>query len=112
MDTLAAGLPYPYNFTGPGIASKDSNNVALDFASAFTAAQTALAKRNMIGGSWPLFELLRDPTTEPMKVVNEFLEPILKDAIAKQQASQGLSNADKDAEDETLLDHLVRQTTG
>jgi cytochrome P450 len=111
VDTLAAGLPYPYNFTGPGIASKDSNNVALDFASAFTAAQTALAKRNMIGGSWPLFELLRDPTTEPMKVVNEFLEPILKDAIAKQQASQGLSNADKDAEDETLLDHLVRQTT-
>ena len=47
-----------------------------------------------------------------MKVVNAFLEPIMKDAIAKQKASQGLSHADKDTEGDTLLDHLVRQTTG
>lgn len=47
-----------------------------------------------------------------MKVVNAFLEPILKDSIAKQKSSQGLPDADKDTEDETLLDHLIRQTTG
>lgn len=88
------------------------SNIALDFAAAFTAAQHALARRNMVGGSWPLFELFRDPTREPMKVVNALLDPILKDAIAKQNASQGLPDTDKDTEDETLLDHLVRQTTG
>lgn len=112
MNTLAAGLPYPYNFSGSGVVRKESNNLALDFAVAFTMAQHALAKRNIIGGSWPLWEFSQDATQEPMKVVNAFLEPILKDAIAKQKASQGLQDVDKDIEDETLLDHLVRQTTG
>ncbi|KAF8439739.1 cytochrome P450 [Boletus edulis BED1] len=111
IDTLAAGLPYPYNFSRPGVVSQDSKNVALDFASAFAAAQQAMTRRNLVGGTWPLWELFRDPLKEPMKVVNAFLDPILKDAIAKQKASQGLPDADKDAEDETLLDHLMRQTT-
>ncbi|KAG9310823.1 cytochrome P450 [Chiua virens] len=110
VETLGAGLPYPCNFSGSGMTSKDSN-VALDFAAAFTAAQHALARRNMIGGSWPLFELLRDPTREPMTVVNAFLEPILKDAIAKQKASGAFLDTEKDTENETLLDHLIRQTT-
>lgn len=91
--------------------SKESNT-AMDFAAAFNAAQHALARRNLVGGTWPLFELLRDPTREPMKVVNTFLEPILKDAIAKQKASQGFLDTEKGAEGETLLDHLIRQTTG
>ena len=66
----------------------------------------------MVGGTWPLFEIFQDPMREPMKVVNAFLDPILKDAIAKQKASQGLPGVGKDTEDETLLDHLIRQTTG
>ncbi|KAH0834209.1 cytochrome P450 [Lanmaoa asiatica] len=110
VDTLAAGLPYPCNFTGPGVAFKNSN-IASDFATAFAAAQQALASRVMVGGTWALFEPFRDPTQEPMRVVNAFLEPILKDAIAKRKASQALPDADKDTEDETLLDCLVRQTT-
>ena len=93
------------------MVSKDSN-VVLDFATAFNTAQHALANRNLIGGSWPLFEIFRDHTREPMKVVNAFLEPILKDALAKQKAYQGLQSIDKDADGETLLDHLIRQTTG
>ncbi|KAI9463428.1 cytochrome P450 [Boletus coccyginus] len=109
-DTLAAELPYPYNYSGPRVASKASDT-ALDFATAFNAAQHVVIKRNIIGRSWPLFELVRDPMREPMKVVDAFLEPILKDVIAKQEASQGLPAATKDTEDETLLDHLVRQTT-
>lgn len=84
----------------------------MDFATAFTAAQHAMARRSMIGGSWPLWEVLCDPMREPMKVVNAFLEPILKDAIAKQKESQGIPDAYKDTEDNTLLDYLVRQTTG
>ena len=41
-----------------------------------------------------------------------FLEPILKDALAKRNAYQGLQSIDKDADGETLLDHSIRQTTG
>jgi hypothetical protein len=111
VDPLTAGLPYPHKFSGPRVALKDSN-IAMAFAAAFTAAQHAIARRNMIGGSWPLWEVFCDPMQEPMKVVNAFLEPILKDAIAKQKASQGLPDEFQDTEDNTLLDHLVRQTTG
>ncbi|KAF8549680.1 cytochrome P450 [Imleria badia] len=110
VDPLTAGLPYPHKFSGPRVALKDSN-IAMAFAAAFTAAQHAIARRNMIGGSWPLWEVFCDPMQEPMKVVDAFLEPILKDAIAKQKASQGLPDEFQDTEDNTLLDHLVRQTT-
>ncbi|KAG8215368.1 cytochrome P450 [Butyriboletus roseoflavus] len=109
VDSLGAGLPFPHNFTRPG-ALKNSN-MALDFAAAFAAAQQALSRRFLIGGSWPLFELFQDHTREPMKVVNAFLDPILEDAIAKQKESEGLLDAENDTEGETLLDHLVRQTT-
>ena len=47
-----------------------------------------------------------------MEVVKVFLEPILKDALAKRNAYQGLQSIDKDADGETLLDHSIRQTTG
>lgn len=113
IDTLAAELPYPFNISISDLGmAPTSSNKTLDFGAAFTAAQYALAMRNSIGATWPLFEFFRDPTREPMKVVDLFLKPILKDAIEKHEASQEFSNAEKEFEDETLLDHLVRQTTG
>ena len=62
---------------------------------------------------WPLFELWGDETVEPMRVVNAYIEPILKDAIekAKTASLHGEKLAESSDED-TLLDHLVRLTTG
>ena len=48
-------------------------------------------------------------------IVDAFIEPILQDAIRKkeerQKAGLGLDNKENE-DDETLLDHLVKQTTG
>ncbi|KAF9219868.1 cytochrome P450 [Gyrodon lividus] len=109
VDTLAAGIPYPHNVPNPTFVSRESNT-ARDFAVAFAAAQHWMARRTTIGHVWPLFELFQDRTRKPMKVVDAFLEPIVKDAIEKHKASQGLQEKDK-SEDVTLLDVLVRQTT-
>ncbi|KIJ64222.1 hypothetical protein HYDPIDRAFT_40451 [Hydnomerulius pinastri MD-312] len=110
VDTLASGIPYPHNLSKPGRVPTEPNT-AQDFANAFTQAQHWMAKRNMIGQTWPLTEVLEDRTRKPMEIVNTFLEPILKDAIEKHKASEGLEKKPEETEDETLLDHLIQLTT-
>jgi hypothetical protein len=46
-----------------------------------------------------------------MKVVDAYLEPILHDVIRKAKDLHGRSKDDFD-EDETLLDHLIKYTSG
>ena len=46
-----------------------------------------------------------------MKVVNTFLDPILADAVAKHRAN-GKLDASEFVDDETLVDHLVKLTSG
>ncbi|EGN93507.1 hypothetical protein SERLA73DRAFT_163545 [Serpula lacrymans var. lacrymans S7.3] len=107
VDTLFSGLPYPYDVNKTKLQDNSSSE---RFARAFKDAQRNVARRNTVGQTWPLLELFADRTAEPMQVVNAFLEPILKEAIQKHQSS---FDADKDAflDEETLLEHLVRQTT-
>ncbi|EGO03065.1 hypothetical protein SERLA73DRAFT_158706 [Serpula lacrymans var. lacrymans S7.3] len=107
VDTLFAALPCPYNVDK---AELPDNSSSERFARAFLEAQHGIAKRLTVGQTWPLLELFGDRTAGPMQIVNEFLEPILKEAIQKHQSS---SDADKDVfqDEETLLGHLVHQTT-
>ncbi|EGO29652.1 hypothetical protein SERLADRAFT_445432 [Serpula lacrymans var. lacrymans S7.9] len=107
VDTLSGGLPFPYNVDKTELPD---NSHSERFARAFLAAQHGINKRNTIGQTWPLLELFGDRTAGPMQIVNEFLEPILKEAIQKHQSS---FDADKDAfqDEETLLEHLLRHTT-
>ncbi|KIK91734.1 hypothetical protein PAXRUDRAFT_148862 [Paxillus rubicundulus Ve08.2h10] len=109
LDTLAAKIPYPYNIPNPEPLSTESN-LAQQFAAAFTVAQHRMTWRSVIGQTWPLFEVLEDRTRKPMEVVDAFLMPILNDAIENHKVSQGLQEAAEESEDETLLDHLIRQT--
>lgn len=84
---------------------------------AFAQSQELIAARARIGWIWPLFEIFKDKTKEPMRVVNGFLDPILKEAVHKhttQKLPAGFEDKEAvgEAEAETLLDHLVRLTTG
>jgi hypothetical protein len=47
-----------------------------------------------------------------MKIVNAFIEPIVKDALAKRDRSKHLNSNDVNGDDETFLDHLVNWTSG
>lgn len=70
--------------------------------------------RLRFGGIWPLQEIRRDASAEHMQVIDEFLQPILTEAIAKNRdtgAPRGAAEK-QDEEHETLLDHLVKLTDG
>ena len=54
----------------------------------------------------------KDPTKGDIKVVNAFIEPILKEAIAKRGTPQDFAARKVVEEGETLLDHLITYTKG
>jgi hypothetical protein len=75
-----------------------------------------------MGHIWPLFELFGDATKKDMDIVRDYLEPIVEEALVKHREekegeSKGViqhTDDEKDAasgERETLLGHLVKETT-
>ena len=69
-----------------------------------------------MGWIWPLLEVFGDKTAESMKVVNAYIEPIIKEAVEKKRLAAPLKvdkrKEDEVGDDETLLDHLVNLTSG
>ncbi|KIM86354.1 hypothetical protein PILCRDRAFT_816295 [Piloderma croceum F 1598] len=110
VDSLAEYLPYPHHVAG----SQATGPTSVDaFGAAFAEAQFIISERGRFGWIWPLLEIFHDKTEAPMKIVNAFLDPIMKDAIEKHQSrsTSSLNDTDKVSDDETLLDHLVKLTT-
>lgn len=74
-------------------------------------------RRADYGSVWPLVEFWTDKVKPHRRVVDQFIEPILAEALSKQAAAAagGKTFPDKahfDAEEETLLTHLISQTQG
>ncbi|KAH9849996.1 cytochrome P450 monooxygenase pc-2 [Lenzites betulinus] len=86
-----------------------SEDASEKFSRAVLGAQRVLAMRLRLGWTWPLQEIVQDKSTEHMRVIDEFLQPVLKEAIAKNRNSDGVKQV-ADEEGETLLDHLVKLT--
>ncbi len=116
MHSLKSDLPYAYN--DPITTQTVRVKTAADrFAEAFVGAQYVIAQRMRMGWTWRLQELFKDSTAEHMKVVDEYLQPILEEAVRKNRAAIGKGkNEDGEGEDPeeagTLLDHLVKLTDG
>jgi hypothetical protein len=70
------------------------------------------ALRSRYGPTWPVMEFWKDKVKPHRKVVDDFIRPILTEALAKQTTI--LNETDKKAvqEDSTLLTYLVRHTQG
>ncbi|KAG2131949.1 cytochrome P450 [Suillus cothurnatus] len=109
IDSLSAGLPYPHN-APEFINAVQGDNTAAAFAHAFSQAQQGINRRLAIGQTWPLNEILADSTAQHMKVVNAFLDPILKDALEKRSMA-GEFDKNEFADDQTLVDHLINLTS-
>ena len=88
-----------------------AENAAEVFSHAFSQAQQIINQRVTIGQTWPLTEILSDLTAQHMKVVNSFLDPILKGTMEKHRATAKLDISES-VDDETLVDHLVKLTSG
>jgi len=109
IDSLSAGLPYPHN-APESTNAVQGDNTAAAFAYAFSQAQQGINRRLAIGQTWPLNEILADSTAQHMKVVNAFLDPILKDALEKRSMT-GEFDKNEFADDQTLVDHLINLTS-
>jgi hypothetical protein len=107
VDSLSANLPYPCNAALALPPSPDASHgdAADNFATAFRTAQVVVHRRQYVGWLWPLTEIFEDKTSKSMRLVNAFVEPIIKEALERKQR---VVNED----DETLLDHLVKATDG
>lgn len=107
-------LPYPHNAS---CIEKPVHNQATEFAQAFLQAQKVISERTMLGSVWGLFELFKDRSKQPMKVVDAYINPILDEALRKHNIAKNLpeypaeNNADVD-DSSTLLDDLIKSTTG
>jgi hypothetical protein len=113
VDSLSSDLPYPHNVNTPESRARVTT-AADDFSEAFAKAQYFISERERSGPVWPLFEIFRNSTDEPMKIVNAYIDPIVKDAVDKQSKAprHGMDNTEELGDDETLLDHLVKITSG
>ena len=60
------------------------------------------------GWVWHFSELTKDASAKAMKEVDAYLQPILEEAIRRNKSQ--IAGKEKDTEDETLLDHLVKLT--
>ncbi|EPQ55554.1 cytochrome P450 monooxygenase pc-2 [Gloeophyllum trabeum ATCC 11539] len=122
VNSLSDVLPYPYGVdaaatvTDSPVASPPGSAEAKRFAGAFAEAQDVIARRFNMGEIWPLSEIGKDKTKEPMKVVSGYIDRILEEALAKTKAALPLDTVDAKVDDEaedgeTLLEHLIKFTS-
>ncbi|KAI0353453.1 cytochrome P450 monooxygenase pc-3 [Trametes cingulata] len=112
VHSLNSPLPYPRGQSP--YTSSDEKSPAERFAVAFGKAQLIVAERPRLGWVWPLKEIFKTSTDEHMAVVDAFIEPILKEALRKKEErlrNQKSIDEKESQDDETLLDHLVKQTS-
>ncbi|KAL4249120.1 cytochrome P450 family protein [Abortiporus biennis] len=109
VDSLSSELPYPH--LAPQAIHANNKTPAEDFSKAFAEAQVTVGRRLRRSILWPLFEFFKYDTEEPMKVVNAYIEPILRQALERSAVSTtDEKDIDKVGEEETLLDYLVKHT--
>lgn len=113
VHSLRAGLPYPSNhpLATERVEQEHPSNI---FAQAFTEAQTVVWVRTAMWKIWPLMEVWENRTERSMKVVRQFIDPIVEDAIQvkNEKREKGMSSKEEIEDGETLLDHLVKYTDG
>lgn len=112
VHALKSDLPYAHNDSlAPQVAQQQT--AADRFSTAFAAAQYLISMRSRVGWTWRLKELFQDVTKQPMAVVDEYLKPILQEAMRKNRHPIQDEKTQRDGSDnETLLDHLVKHTDG
>jgi hypothetical protein len=115
--SLSAGLVYPPSTH----LSKDSairHHPANQFARAIHEAQICTASRGIFGSLWRIAEFWEDKVKKQMKVCYRFIDPILKQALEKNNgmknngSSTNGSQTTEAHEGDTLLDHLVKISDG
>lgn len=111
MQTLDSELLYPDTrpHTGDKTLARELTREEA-FSQALLGARMVLSDRLYTGTSWPALELFKDGSEPHMEIIYRFLNPILEEGLTKHAARTKAGLTDR--ESETLLDSLLRETTG
>ncbi|KZT09729.1 cytochrome P450 [Laetiporus sulphureus 93-53] len=87
------------------------------FARALANVQHVISERAQLGEISPVFEIRKNKADEYMRVVDDYVGPILQEALRKkeQMIKDGKWGKERDEaveDDDSLLDHLIRYTSG
>ncbi|KAG7440390.1 cytochrome P450 monooxygenase pc-3 [Guyanagaster necrorhizus] len=110
VNSSSAGLPYP---AGSPLANNPHfvNHPSNVFLKAFAAAQEQSAIRLQRGKYWPLLEFWADAVKPLRQVVNEFVEPLLVEALnIKARGDNPVEDKKDFDEGVSLLTRLVENT--
>ncbi|KAJ7648628.1 cytochrome P450 monooxygenase pc-1 [Mycena polygramma] len=111
VHSLKANLPYSHNVAFPPPQSNAPEaRAAIKFTGAFSDAMIAISKREVLGRIWPLFEIFGDKTAAPMRIISEYLDPVIHAAMEKKRLA-GPQEKDDDSEELSLLDDLLNTTS-
>lgn len=119
LDTLSCPLPTPGSSTlsakGSLTSSSSSATGAGDppswnsFTEAFESAQATVTRRGRLGYFWPLFELFKDKNQKNVDVINEFIEPLVREALEDKEKMKDRGVTSPVGE-RTFLQHLCEST--
>ncbi|KAG8987804.1 hypothetical protein FRB90_003136 [Tulasnella sp. 427] len=106
VDSMSSPLPQP------GSTAEDTMDTENGFVRAFNAALSVVGKRLYAGALWRWFEFFEDKTRPHMKVIHDYLDPIVNEALKKRGEKELEEEEEKEKEEEwnTLLEDLVAST--
>ena len=107
VKSLSGQLPYPSTYKG---YSPPRNHPSDRFTSAFNLAQEYSYPRGFFAGAWRLLEFWEDKVMTQRGITNEFIDPLVYAALQRKGGAK--EEREVDVNNETLLDHLVKQTDG
>lgn len=108
LDTLSASLPTPGKTTmsPKGSATGDSWG---SFTHAFEMAQQVATGRGRLGRFWPLFELFGDKNAKNARIIHDWVDPLVKDALSEKARMMHAGVVSPIAE-KNFLQHLTEST--
>jgi hypothetical protein len=117
LNTLDQPLTQPGRVVlGPkGSAPADGGGEWDAFTHAFETVAVLITRRGVQGDTWPLLELFKDQTEEPIRVIMDWLEPHVRQALerkAKRKEASGDAVVNARDDDTVFLDYLADRTDG
>jgi hypothetical protein len=117
LNTLDQPLLQPGRVVlGPkGSAPADGGGEWDVFTNAFESVAVLITRRGVQGDTWPLLELFKDKTEEPIQVIMDWLEPHVRRALdrkAKRKEANGDAVVSARDDDTVFLDYLADRTDG
>ena len=107
VKSLSGALPYPSTYKG---CTPPRDHPSDRFATAFNRAEEYSFPRGFFGKAWRIFEFWQDKVVTQREIMNEVIDPLIREAMRKKGDRKKVNGVDED--DGTLLDYLVTQTEG